>query len=76
MLSLDQIAFLESLFLVDKIRKVVFFCNPNKASGPDWFFFLVLSIFLGFSFKGYYKLVNAFISINLMSLNSILLLFI
>jgi hypothetical protein len=34
-LNRDKISFLESLFSLDKIRRIVFACNPSKAPIPD-----------------------------------------
>lgn len=34
-LTYDQCAFLEAPFTLEEIHRVVFACNPNKASGPD-----------------------------------------
>jgi Reverse transcriptase (RNA-dependent DNA polymerase) len=35
----NQIASLKAPFVEEEIRKVVFSCNSNKASGSDGFFF-------------------------------------
>jgi Reverse transcriptase (RNA-dependent DNA polymerase) len=56
----DQIASLEAPFVEEEIRKVVFSCNPNKASGPDGFSFQFYQSFWDLISRDICKLVNAF----------------